>query len=226
MSLRQVLLVYLDSGAASGYDIVKGFQRTYGYLWNASYQQIYRDLGKLHDDGLVDAETLANGRRPDRKVYRINEHGREQMQAWLATPLKLPHVNDALLVKVAASHLLDRSVLRAEMARQRKGYELALADLERNRRFFETLPPAFLDKAYGIYLTLKRGIRVVETWLEWAEEVETWLARAEPPAATEEEILQFKQLLLAVHPDMSPDRKPVKTRTRRKALAGQDSESQ
>ena len=54
MSLRQVLLVYLGSGAASGYDIVKGFQKTYGHLWNATWQQVYRDLNKLRVDGLVE----------------------------------------------------------------------------------------------------------------------------------------------------------------------------
>jgi len=201
MSLRQVLLVYLESGAAAGYDIVKGFQHTYGYLWNASHQQIYRDLGKLLSDGLVDCETIANGRRPARKVYRLNAQGREEMQRWLATPVKLPHVNDAFLVKLAAVHLLDRQALLAELREQQCGYLAALEDLQRNRRLFEALPPEFLRKAFGIYLTLKRGMHVVETWLEWARDVEDFL-QEDAAEISAEEIAQFNQLLLAVHPDL------------------------
>lgn len=209
MSLRQVLLVYLESGAAAGYDIVKGFQRTYGYLWNASYQQIYRDLGKLLTDGLVDCDTVANGRRPERKVYRINEKGRKEMQRWLATPVKLPHVNDAFLVKLAAVHLLDRSILLAELREQQKGYRLALVDLKRNRQFFEALPPDFLKKAFGIYLTLKRGIGLVEGWLEWSTEVEDFMQQ-EAAEISVNDVAQFNQLLLAVYPDLqAADKKSV-----------------
>ncbi len=206
MSLRQVLLVYLESGgAAAGYDIVKGFQRTYGYLWNASYQQIYRDLGKLLSAGLVDCDTVANGRRPERKVYRINEKGRQEMQRWLATPVKLPHVNDAFLVKLAAVHLLDREALLRELREQQKGYRLALSDLQANRQFFEALPPDFLRKAFGIYLTLKRGIGLVEGWLEWSQDVENFLLQ-EGAEISPQDIAQFKQLLLAVYPDLSGER--------------------
>jgi PadR family transcriptional regulator AphA len=208
MSLRHVLLVYLESGAAAGYDIVKGFQHTYGYLWNASYQQIYRDLGKLHTDGLVDCETVANGRRPARKVYRLNARGRQEMQSWLATPVKLPHVNDAFLVKIASVHLMDRAVLLAELLELRRGYTAALRDLQHNHHFFQALPTAYREKIHGFHLTLTRGMRIVETWLEWADDVEAWLRQPAPAAVTTAEAQQLNQLLLAVHPELTaPARK-------------------
>lgn len=203
MSLRHVLLVYLESGTAAGYDIVKGFQHTYGYLWNASYQQIYRDLGKLHADGLVDCTTVANGARPARKVYCLNPRGRAEMQAWLATPLKLPHVNDAFLVKLASLHLLDRDSFIEELRGHRAGYQAMLKDLQDNRRFFDMLPADFRQKIHGFYLTLKRGIRIVETWLEWADEVEAFLTTSGPVDITATEAQQLNQLLLAVHPDLA-----------------------
>jgi PadR family transcriptional regulator AphA len=208
MSLRHVLLVYLESGAAAGYDIVKGFQHTYGYLWNASYQQIYRDLGKLHVDGLVDCETLANGPRPARKVYRLNPRGRAAMQAWLATPLKLPHVNDPFLVKLASVHLLERGKFIEELRGQRAGYQAALKDLRNNCRFFEALPDDFRRKVGGFHLTLKRGLRIVETWLEWADEVEEFLTTTEPVEITPADAQQLNRMLFAMHPDLAaPARK-------------------
>lgn len=175
MSLRQVLLVYLGAGSASGYDIVKGFQHTYGYLWNASFQQIYRDLAKLHADGLIDCEIVENSPRPPRKVYRLNADGYAAMQEWLATPLKLPHVNSALLVKLASIHLMDRDVFMQEFKQHRQTYQDTLADVYRMQAVFLSLPPDVLDKFGGVYLTLKHGIGQMERWLEWADEVEAFL---------------------------------------------------
>lgn len=201
MALRQVLLVYLESGTAAGYDIVKGFQRTYGYFWNASFQQIYRDLAKLHTDGLIDCETVSNGSRPARKVYRINEQGRAEMRKWLATPVRLPHVNDDLLVKLASVHLLDRKVFLEQWRQHRQGYLDALKELNRNRVLFDALPPPMLRQVYGVYLSLKRGIRIIETWLEWADEVEAFLM-TEPARISPEDITLFNQLLRFMNPDI------------------------
>lgn len=177
MSLRHILLVYLGTGAASGYDIIKGFQHTYGYLWNASFQQIYRDLAKLHADGLIDCEIIENAPRPPRKVYQLNAAGYTAMQDWLATPLKMPHINSAFLVKLASIHLLDRNIFMQEFEQHRQAYRKALSDVHRMQAVFQSLPPAILEKFEGIYLTLKHGIGQIERWLEWAEEVDTFLQK-------------------------------------------------
>lgn len=175
MSLRSVLLVYLGTGAATGYDIVKGFQRTYGYLWNASFQQVYRDLAKLHSDGLIDCETMENAPRPPRKVYTLNDTGRAAMQEWLATPVKMPHVNSAFLVKLASIHLLDAAAFRQEFADYRAAHVQTLAELKKVQAVFQSVPAGVLEKFGGVYLTLLCGIRQIETWLEWAKDVEVYL---------------------------------------------------
>jgi len=176
MSLRQVLLVYLASGGSSGYDIVKGFQHTFGYLWNASFQQIYRDLGKLHEEGLLECETHNNAPRPPRKVYQLNQAGWQAMQEWLAKPVPIPKFNDAFMVKVAAVHLQNPDVLGKELAQLQAHYRETLESLRKKRAVFESLPPAVLEKFMGVFLTLKRGISLVETWLEWSDEVARMLA--------------------------------------------------
>lgn len=176
MSLRHVLLVYLGSGGASGSDIVKGFQHTFGYLWNASFQQIYRDLGKLHEDGLLDCATVDNAPRPPRKVYSLNDAGRQAMQAWLRKPVPVPKLNDAFLVKIASVHLQDPDVLAAELSQRQAQFSEALGYLKQKRAVFESLPAEVLEKFLGVYLTLKRGIGMVESWLLWSDEVADMLA--------------------------------------------------
>ncbi len=191
MSLRHVLLVYLGSGGASGSDIVKGFQHTFGYLWNASFQQIYRDLGKLHEDGLLDCQTVDNAPRPPRKVYSLNARGWQAMQTWLATPVAVPKLNDAFMVKVASVHLQNPDVLAAELAQLQQQFGEALTYLQRKRAVFESLPVDVLEKFYGVFLTLKRGIGLVESWLAWSEEVGEMLAARKWQQVTPEDLKLF-----------------------------------
>ena len=217
MSLRHVLLVYLGSGGAAGYDIVKGFQHTYGYLWNASFQQIYRDLGKLHEEGLLDCETVDNAPRPPRKVYRLNQAGWQAMQAWLAKPLPVPRLNDGFMVKVAAMHQQDPDVLAAELYQLREHYRDTLEYLYRKRAVFESLPDTVLEKFMGVFLTLKRGIRVGETWLEWSDEVAQVLAERKWQHVTLEDVHLFLDTLQSdglpqPHSDSKPARKKAASR--------------
>ena len=176
MSLRHVLLVYLGSGGASGSDIVKGFQHTFGYLWNASFQQIYRDLGKLHEEGLLDCATVDNAPRPPRKVYSLNQAGWQTMQIWLAKPVAVPRLNDAFMVKVASVHLQDPEALAVELTQLQEHFREALTHLNRKRAVFESLPPELLEKFLGVFLTLKRGIGLAESWLDWSDEVADMLS--------------------------------------------------
>jgi PadR family transcriptional regulator AphA len=179
MSLRHVLLVYLGSGAASGYDIVKGFRRTYGHLWNASYQQVYRDLARLRESGLVEVEQEPGaGNRPPRKVYRLNEAGRAELARFIAEPAKPPRTNDAFLVKIASAHLFDRRPLLEELRAQRRHYQRYLASLERYEAFFRAMPPAVQEPVFGAWLALSRGLSITRSWLAWADEVEAWLQRS------------------------------------------------
>lgn len=182
MSLRQVLLVYLGSGAASGYDIAKGFRKTYGHLWHATWQQIYRDLNKLHEDGLIAQEIVESPTRPPRKVYRLNDAGRAELARFAAQPAKPPRVNDGFLVKIASSHLFDSAPLLAELRVQRAHYRRYLADLERYDAFFRELPASVIEPVRGAHFALQRGLGITRGWLQWADEVEAWLVARAPQA--------------------------------------------
>lgn len=197
MSLRQVLLVYLGTQAASGYDIVKGFQDTYGYLWHASYQQVYRDLGKLHDDGLIEFEIVESESRPPRKVYRLNSAGWAAMRDWLARPVKSPKFNDAFLVKLASIHLMDREVFVREFDQHRDSHRQMLAELRRVEEVFLTVPPDVLEKFEGVHLTLKYGVRQLETWLDWAQDVEAFLAQGRWLRITPADATEFTRIIQA-----------------------------
>src|SRR4029077_10208862 len=80
MSLRQGLLDFLSYGPASGYDLLKVFDRSLAFIWPATQSQLYGELNRLADDGLI--EVTHQGPR-GRKDYSITSTGRAELERWI-----------------------------------------------------------------------------------------------------------------------------------------------
>ncbi|MFE0679690.1 PadR family transcriptional regulator [Streptomyces sp. NPDC058961] len=80
MSLRHAVLGLLADRPASGYDLMKRFETSLAHVWSATQSQVYGELGKLADGGLV--EVSAEGPR-GRKEYEITPAGRAELHHWL-----------------------------------------------------------------------------------------------------------------------------------------------
>ena len=87
MALPHAILVSLCEQAGSGYELARRFDRSIGYFWNATHQQIYRTLRVMENDGWVCATTVAQHGRPDKKVYTVSDGGRAELARWIAEPL-------------------------------------------------------------------------------------------------------------------------------------------
>lgn len=177
MSLKHAILVLLESEEGSGYDIVKSFNQGLGYFWNASHQQVYQELKKLHGQGWVDFEVQSQAGRPDKKVYQITTVGREELRAWLEQPAKLPKINDALLVKIYAGAMNELPALLAEIKSQREHYEAMLNEFLAIEQRYQAGSEHEQRQWKMPYLTLRRGIYSLRAWLQWADEV---LAELDP----------------------------------------------
>ena len=75
MALPHAILVSLCEQSGSGYELTHRFDRSIGYFWSATHQQIYRTLRTMEDDGWVSATVVAQRGRPDKKVYTVSEAG-------------------------------------------------------------------------------------------------------------------------------------------------------
>ena len=84
MALEHALLVALREQPASGLELAKRFERSIGHFWTATHQQIYRVLARMDADGWVEATTVNQSGRPDKKVYDVTSAGAEVLRAWLA----------------------------------------------------------------------------------------------------------------------------------------------
>ena len=85
MALEHALLVSLSERPASGLDLARRFDKSIGFFWQASHQQIYKTLGRMEKDGWVTSTVVVQQGRPDKKVYDVSDAGRLAVQAWLAT---------------------------------------------------------------------------------------------------------------------------------------------
>lgn len=171
MSLKHAILTLLETEQGSGYDLLKGFKQRLGFFWNASHQQIYLQLKKMSQEGLIEFETQTQDGKPDRKVYSITESGHQTLIDWIEAPVKVNKVNDALLVKLYAGHLVDDTVLRDEMAQHQETHQRMLDTFLALEQEYLNLPTKQKASFDLPYLTLRKGILGEQSWLAWADEV-------------------------------------------------------
>ncbi|MCV7103301.1 PadR family transcriptional regulator [Mycobacterium palustre] len=173
MSLRDAVLAALLEGEASGYDLAKGFDASVANFWMATPQQLYRELDRLAEQGLIQARVVHQERRPNKRMFSLTEAGRGAIRQFTARPPKPPVLRDDLLVKVQAA---DAGDVRAVHGHILELLQRANAKAQRYKRLRDRLLGGRDEDEYlaqvervGPYLTLLRGISFEEENIRWAE---------------------------------------------------------
>lgn len=107
MDVKTVCLGMLTDGEASGYDLKKQFESTFAHFFAAGYGSIYPALSALAAEGYVDCQEIAQDGKPDRKVYRITDAGRERLLAALGNPAPTHKVRSEFLAMISFAHLMS-----------------------------------------------------------------------------------------------------------------------
>jgi DNA-binding PadR family transcriptional regulator len=171
MALEHAILVSLAERSASGYDLARRFDASIGHFWRASHQQIYKVLGRMESDKLVESNLVAQAGRPDKKVYAITADGRGELTSWLATPTPPEALRSEFAVKLRALHLGDRDVLIDQVRVRRTQHAAQLAAYEQSAAKFYPDPSTLTDEQVGPYLVLRGGIRAEAGAIEWCDEI-------------------------------------------------------
>ncbi len=179
MALSHALLSLLLYKPCSGYDLAKRFdssvEGSVGFFWDASHQQIYRELTRLEEQGWLRSETIHQESRPNKRIYYVTDEGKSAFQAWVAQPIAMSPIKDELLVKVFGGHAVPRATILAELNHHYHQHQQRLA-IYRNieQQFFQN-PDALPTDRMFIYLTLRFGISYEQMWLTWYDETTTHL---------------------------------------------------
>jgi DNA-binding PadR family transcriptional regulator len=177
VALPHAILAALSEQSGSGYELARRFDRSIGYFWTATHQQIYRTLRTMEDDGWVDVTPVVQHGRPDKKVYTVSDAGRAELSRWIGEPLsgRGSSVTDNrtrdLAVKIRAAAHGDITALRDQVTALRA----ERAELLDTYRGFEKRqfpdPSVLSGSTLHQYLVLRGGIRAEEGAIEWLDEV-------------------------------------------------------
>ncbi|MFC8678224.1 PadR family transcriptional regulator [Streptomyces griseorubiginosus] len=169
MSLPHAILTALLERPSAGLDLTRRFDRSIGYFWSASHQQIYRELGKLEAEGYIRAIPEDRPSRGQKKSYEVLPAGRAELERWTAAAQDPKPHRDALLLRLRAAAVVGTDGLEADLRRHLELHRRQLAEYEQiqDRDF----PPG-KDSAQARlqHLVLRAGIELETFWTQWLTE--------------------------------------------------------
>jgi DNA-binding PadR family transcriptional regulator len=163
----KIILAFLRFRPRSGYDIKQSVEISTQFFWGASFGQIYPELRRLEEAGLVEVES-EGGR--GRKVYRLTTAGERELDDWFRADSSLFQYRDEGLLRLFFSDFTDPATALENVRRMREWREQAVA-------FFreQVEPHAQEDVELG-YRFPQRALEFGTAWLEAQAQ---WLAKLE-----------------------------------------------
>ncbi|MFJ6695388.1 PadR family transcriptional regulator [Streptomyces sp. NPDC091272] len=169
MSLPHAILTALLEKPSSGLELTRRFDRSIGYFWSATHQQIYRELGKLEQAGLIRALPQDVPTRGQKREYEVLAAGREELVAWVARTEDPKPLRDAFALRLRAAAMVGTGELLAEVERHLGLHRVQLATYrEIEKRDFAAGADGREERLQ--HLVLRAGIEMERFWVEWLEE--------------------------------------------------------
>ncbi|MGV1049400.1 MAG: PadR family transcriptional regulator [Solirubrobacterales bacterium] len=160
-----VILGMVRKEPRSGYEIKALVDNSTRFFWAASYGQIYPELKRLSEAGLVvGVDSPTGGRR--RTVYEITADGEEELKAWLRQPPEVFEMREEGLLKLFFSDALPPEeaveIVRA-MRAHREAVNARLRELQELKEK--------VDDPYPL-MVLRSGIELTDWFADWCRRME------------------------------------------------------
>jgi PadR family transcriptional regulator, regulatory protein AphA len=183
----KLVLGMLAARPRSGYEIKQLVDQSARFFWAASYGQIYPELKKLEEAGLITGNDSSQGAR-QRTTFRLTAEGKRAAREWISRPPEVLETRDEGLLKLFFAGSIEPK-RAAEIARERAAasrakaaalHAIAEAVDEAGR---PTEGPAAEPDA-GSLTVLRYGIEASEWAAEWFERAADQLERETTGTAT------------------------------------------
>jgi PadR family transcriptional regulator, regulatory protein AphA len=178
----RVILGMLRLGARTGYDIKRAIDLSTRFFWSASYGQIYPELRRLEERGLVQARSDPRG-AVKRTSYQLTKAGESALHDWLTDAESfLFEMRDENLLRFFFGDLLAREEVVANLRVQQRFCELVLAQF---RGLEAQARTGFMEESQLYpYLALRYGIEFMAWRRDWCERTADGIERGDlPPPA-------------------------------------------
>ncbi|MEV0552105.1 PadR family transcriptional regulator [Streptomyces sp. NPDC050597] len=166
MSLPHAILTALLEKPSSGLELTRRFDRSIGYFWSATHQQIYRELGKLEAEGHIRALPTQQPARGQKKRYEVLPAGRAELARWTAASHDPKPLRDTMLLRLRAAAVVGTEGIEADLRRHLDLHQRQLAEYEEiQERDFPPGRDAPQDRLQ--HLVLRAGIDLETFWTRW-----------------------------------------------------------
>ena len=171
MSLPHAVLTSLLEKSSSGYDLARRFDKSIGYFWHATHQQIYRELARMEEAGWVEGFVPPDAGKTRKKHYRVLAAGRAELVRWATEPTTPTDLRDSFTVKLRADAVLGEVDLSAELTHKLARHEERLARYrEIEARDFPPEQARTRPQALQ-HMILKKGILYEQAEITWGREM-------------------------------------------------------
>jgi PadR family transcriptional regulator AphA len=162
MSLRHAVLGLLAVEPATGYDLAQRFDRSLANAWHASHSQIYPELARLQDAGMV--EVVGEGARRSR-TWAVTSEGREELRRWMTETEPNRSQRNETAVRWFLLSVISPADQRVALER-----ELAFSEeeIERLQELAERLDAVPHPQAFRS--TVELGLRLTSVMRDWLTE--------------------------------------------------------
>jgi len=162
-TLGHALLGVLAEGPRTGYALVRHLAQSIAYTWPASHSQVYPELARLREAGLIRERAAApRGGR----VYELTDAGLEEVRRWLRETEPSRTVRDESALRLFFLWLLEPDEAADYLHGEAERARATLAEFQRIAA--QEDPDTPKTRAYRTALDL--GLRSARARLAWAED--------------------------------------------------------
>lgn len=171
MSLSHVLLTSLLEKPSTGIDLAKRFDKSMGFFWNATHQQIYRELAQMLSKQWISTITT-DDHDARKKTYQVEPQGEFELRTWIKKNSQPAKLRDELMVKLRAEAQLGGDTILPELQRHLALHQAQLAlyqqILQKDQQKIQqqTLRTILIQQKI-----LELGIQFEVGWIEWLQQM-------------------------------------------------------
>lgn len=183
MSLAHVLLTSLIEKPSTGINLARRFDRSMGFFWNSTHQQIYRELNVMMQKGWI--STLEEDDNSRKKTYQVELLGRAELADWMVKQSPPGQLREDLMVRLRAEAQFGGNSVLPELERH---LHLHQENLKLYEAIFAKDFPSHIpcDRKLFIHkMILQLGIDLEHGWIRWLEELIPALQDFDATADTE-----------------------------------------
>ena len=164
VSLRYFVLGLLAQQPMSGYDIKRFVKGLSWLIGSPSSGSLYPALRGLLEEELVSVEIVPGVDKPPRKIYSIEQAGRDRLQEWIEKPIMSGAPLKSFVMRLLLADSFSPANLEAYLQQRRAQVATHQADLARMNDRISS------GKDLGLRLALDYGLELASAEMTWLDE--------------------------------------------------------